>query len=312
MGTFSGGNVLLPRLTVVQVVDQTFDGGVVTLPVVTASGHFAPAMRLPALTVSGLFYTGTLVGGRVRLPAITVSGVIYTPLRIPRITVSGSFRTSDQYFTANLTLPVITVDGAFYQNQIFSGSITLPVLSVIGSFSTPLPAVDTAAGAAGTGTGLQLSAGEALVMNLRNSAASTYENFGFNSFATFNGVVLGANATGIYAIASGDLDDTAAIAATVTLGVTNLGDDHMKRVSRAYVGLRTNGQWVLRVRVDEGEWFEYELEDRDVEGVHGTRVKIGKGLKGRYWQAELANINGASGELDELALVPEVLSRKVA
>ena len=303
--------VTLPHLTVAGAADYVGGESFIVLPALTVQGFGGPTIQLPMFTVAGVGYTGEVGSGRITLPALEVAGAGQNAIQLPKLTVTGVGRTGDLTGSATIELPLLTVDGAGYQHQIGTASITLPMLRIIGAASTALPAADTTAGAAGTGTGKQFVAGEALVLNLKNSAASTYTNFGFNSFATFNGVMLAANAAGIFALA-GESDNGTGIDATVRLGVTEFGDSRMKRVPRAYVGYRTNGECVLRVSVDEGEWFEYALEDRDVEGIHATRVKVGKGLKGRYWQAEVANVEGATLDLDSLELVPVVLSRRIA
>ncbi len=318
-GNVGSGEIELPALTVAGEGSRTSN---VSLPALTVSaiglnGRIGTAnVSLPGLTVSGAasqIQSGSADGG-IELPALEVvavglRGQIASASATLGLSVSAVGLTGT-VATAAIELPMLTVDAAGYTSHTGSATITLPMLRVIGAASSPLPAVDADAGEAGSGTGLELAAGEALVLNLRNNAASTYDNYAFNSFATFNGVALGANADGIFAL-TGELDDTANIAATARMGVTDFNDAHLKRVSSAYVGYRTDGEAVLRVSVAEGEWFEYPLEDRDMDGAHGTRAKIGKGLKGRYWQAEVANVNGASLELDELELVPEKLSRRL-
>ena len=42
------------------------------------------------------------------------------------------------------------------------------------------------------------------------------------------------------------------------------------------------------------------------------QVKIGKGLKGRYWQASFENLGGADFSLDTIDVDWEVQSRRVA
>jgi hypothetical protein len=40
-------------------------------------------------------------------------------------------------------------------------------------------------------------------------------------------------------------------------------------------------------------------------------VKIGKGLRSRYWQFELVNIDGADFDLDTIEFHPVLLTRRV-
>jgi hypothetical protein len=303
--------VTLPHLTVSGTGSTEEGHSNCQLAALTAVGYGGPVPELPALTVSGEGVTGTVGSGSVSLPALIVSGADQR-VSLPALTVSGAGVTGGRFGDAEVELPMLTVSGSGCQNQVGTATITLPVLALRGAGSTPLPAADATAGGAGADSGLELDPGIGLSMNLRISALTLYENFGFNSFATFNGVPLGANATGIFVIASGDLDHTAAIDATVRPGITDFEDHRQKRVTRAYVGYRTDGECVLRVSADEGEWYEYPLEDRDRDGIHATRVKLGRGAKGRYWQAEFANVAGSDFELDDMELAPEVLSRRIA
>ena len=304
--------VSLPVLTVAGIGNYAAATGAVTLPALTVEGHGGPPNYLPMLTVAGVGYTGLVGKGAVILPALEVSGADQPVIQLPAFTVAGVGQTGDITGSGEIEIPVLEVDGAGYENRIGTAAITLPVLRILGAATTPLSAVDTTTGAAGSDTGLELSAGEAFVLNLRNNALTTYNTYGFNSFATFKGVNLGANATGIFIVASGSIDDTADIVATVRFGITDLDDPHLKRAPRVYAGYRTDGEAVVRVRANEGGWRTYPLRGRSITGLHTDRVPIGKGLKGRYWQIEIENVEGASLELDGVELMPTLIARRVA
>jgi hypothetical protein len=143
-------------------------------------------------------------------------------------------------------------------------------------------------------------------------AATTYNNYTFNSFATQNGTLLGARADGIYELA-GDDDAGVDVAAVVRTGLLELGGGALKQVTRAYLGYTSDGRLVLKTVVtDGGEKTERWHELTETAGApREARVKFGKGVKARYWQFELRNADGADFHLDQLQLLPLTLSRRV-
>ena len=310
------GAVTLPALTVsghgptgagVTSVDSNC-----VLPALTVVGYGGNPPSLPALQVHGFGVTGSRPGvGAVTLPALTVFGA-NPRIVLPALRVAGTGVTGGGFGHAAIELPALEVSGTGAHLQVGTGSVVLPRLQVIGAGVAPLPAASSTAGAPGSGTGLEFGSGEALVLNLRTSAATTYANYGFNSFAAFNGVTLGANADGIFVVGAAADDAGTDIDARLRFGETDFETSYMKLLARAYVGLRTDGEMHFKVRVDEDEWRTYLLEDRAALGMHSTRVKIGKGLRGRYWQAEIANFAGADFDIDAVELAPALLRRKVA
>jgi hypothetical protein len=64
---------------------------------------------------------------------------------------------------------------------------------------------------------------------------------------------------------------------------------------------------------DGGQKIErwYELTDRTADATREARVKFGKGVKARYWQFEVRNIEGSDFSIDQLQVLPLMLSRRV-
>ena len=147
-------------------------------------------------------------------------------------------------------------------------------------------------------------------MNAKHTGLTEYTNFAFNSAAVFDGATLVANASGIFAL-GGDVDDAAIIDAYARLGISDFGTLAHKRVDMAYVGYRSDGVLRLRVITDEQESYDYTLATRDGDSLHGNRLKLGRGMRGTYWQAEVGNVAGADFEIDTLQLMAQPLSRKV-
>lgn len=149
----------------------------------------------------------------------------------------------------------------------------------------------------------------AWVMNTETYGVTNYENFRFNSMCGFNGVYYATDGTKIYRL-DGQTDDGTAIDAEISLGASDFGSAFLKRMERAYLGLRADGQMVLKVITDEKAEDWYTLES--VPSALGeSHVKIGKGLKARYWRLALRNKGGSDFTLDSLRLLPLKLSRRV-
>lgn len=149
--------------------------------------------------------------------------------------------------------------------------------------------------------------------NLNTAAPSTYENFKFNSFTRIGKDYYGCNDAGIYLL-GGDLDGTAQIDATITTGTSNLstetfGGDVVKHVPHAYISAKSPEAMTLVCRV-EGQEYSYQFRvGKDT--IAPSRVDIGKGLRGTFWQFELTNQNGADFEIDSLAVLPVKTSRRI-
>ncbi len=149
----------------------------------------------------------------------------------------------------------------------------------------------------------------AWVMNTETYGVTNYENFRFNSMCGFDGAYYATDGTKIYRL-DGPTDDGTAIDAEISLGASDFGSAFLKRMERAYLGLRADGQMVLKVITDEKAEDWYTLES--VPSALGeSHVKIGKGLKARYWRLALRNKGGSDFTLDSLRLLPLKLSRRV-
>lgn len=152
--------------------------------------------------------------------------------------------------------------------------------------------------------------------NLNTNAASFYENFKFNSFARIGKNYYGCNETGIHLL-GGDLDGTARIDSTITTGTSDLTEegvggfkgDIQKRVPYAYISARSAETMTLTCLV-EGQEFTYTFR-APTEKVAVSRVDIGKGLLGTFWQFELKNQNGADFEMDSISVLAVPTTRKI-
>lgn len=147
-----------------------------------------------------------------------------------------------------------------------------------------------------------------VVVNTHTSATTTYTGIDANSACAFAGETLAATSAGIVALA-GDSDLGAPIAASLTSGVADFSDSAIKRVVAGLAGYRADGDMELTLIADGHHEAIYRLLPRRLDDPHATRVKFGRGAKGRYWQWKLANRDGAAFALDALTLDVQALSR---
>lgn len=152
------------------------------------------------------------------------------------------------------------------------------------------------------------------VMNLEGeNPISEYRGFDFNSFARIGGTYFAASDSGIYRL-GGDTDNGEQIDAHIRTMMHDFGSTAQKRVVAAYLGYTSSGTMVLKVRsVDQGQLVEhwYEAQEVTADAPRENFRTLGRGLKSRYWQFELANVDGADFEIDQLQLQPIMLKRRV-
>jgi hypothetical protein len=138
---------------------------------------------------------------------------------------------------------------------------------------------------------------------------STYSNFPFNSLAEFNGQYYAAAEDGIYQLFSSDTDQGRPIQATIRTLLFDFIKTNLKAFQTAYLGWTSSGDLYLKLRTTDqtGALTEtiYKVES------NASRVKIGKGLRSRYWQFELVNIDGADFDIDVIEFHPVLLTRRV-
>ncbi len=238
-----------------------------------------------SLTIAPRFISGGANGVIGKVVSISLS------LKEIALAVAGGTGTLG---VASLALPIQMLRADGYGPQIGDATLALPVL------------VLQATGRESSGANFST-----IVMHTESNALSTFDNYKFNSFARFNGVYLGANDSGIFALI-GATDDGVIIDAAARVGITDFGTSHLKRVDRCYVGYRTDGDMVLRVTTDDSTIRDYVLTTATTAGgIHGNHVRIGKGLAARYWQFEIQNRAGSDFELDIIEIKPTVLHRRI-
>lgn len=314
----------LPLLTLAaSATTGTVADGLSVLPGEDAAGTTVPDsdLTLPALDLAATGRAGAIAHGLLSLPKAVLAASWYQDgnadgdCTLARLTTSGSI-VSDNLIEGGVTLGGWSVSADASTGQLLQAAITVPVLSLeaaafadtsaTATITLPLWALDAAMDSAPLTTPYTT-----LAVNTRNKAATTHTNMPFNSFACFQGVVLAASDSGIYAL-NGDDDAGTPIAALLRGGVTDMDSAQLKRVLGGYVGYRADGALDLTLITDQHHEYVYRLEPRQQgDALHPSRVKTGRGVDGRYWQWQIENTAGQAFTLDSLALDADVLKRRV-
>lgn len=143
-------------------------------------------------------------------------------------------------------------------------------------------------------------------VNTRTTAVTEYQNYQFNSFAQVGRKYLGANSSGLFEL-EGARDDTRDIIAHIKSGLIQFGGAHLTSFSAIYLGMRGDGQFLLRLVTGDGRTYTYGVKSQD---MLTTKVRLGKGLRARYFAFELIS-TGPDFDLESVEFVPIVAQRRV-
>ena len=96
--------------------------------------------------------------------------------------------------------------------------------------------------------------GDVTVWNINavTGSVSQYDNYAFNSFAKFGQMFIGADETGLYELSGAD-DDGEAVVARIKSGLAQLTASRFTMIRDAYLGMRSDGTFILRVTTGEGD-----------------------------------------------------------
>ena len=152
----------------------------------------------------------------------------------------------------------------------------------------------------------------ALVLNLVTQAPYYYANYAFTGFATQGERQFGCKADGIYELV-GDTDADDPIESRITTGLADFEEPALKTLTAVYLGYRATGSLFLSTQIGHSDGVQalsYELGETPSAPVT-TRIKLGKGVKARYWQLSVSNIGGSDFEIETLDILPVVLQRRI-
>lgn len=143
-------------------------------------------------------------------------------------------------------------------------------------------------------------------VNTRTGAVTEYQNFEFNSFAQVGHKYIGTSDSGLYEL-NGDDDDGTDIIAQIRSGYAQFGGSKYSSFKAAYIGMRGNGDIILKLDTGDGKTYTYQTVVQDMQS---TKVRLGKGLRARYFAFELIS-TGPDFDLDTIEFIPLVAQRRV-
>jgi hypothetical protein len=153
---------------------------------------------------------------------------------------------------------------------------------------------------------------ELWVFNTTTGGVSRYEGLGDATFAWLNGKLLIASSAGLFELAGSD-DNGTPILSAITTGRIDFGSHLLKRVDSLNIGFESSGTLEATTIISQGgmpssatnQWATVPaVLPRD--GV----LKLGKGLKSRYWKFQIGNRDGSSFVIDKIDYHPLILSRR--
>jgi hypothetical protein len=283
------GDTDLPAVVSEGVIKVThFFAGFATLPAVQVEGatdglvQYAADLQLPAIEMgSSTMLVGIIASADLELAPITVEGATFFSLS----------------FDADITLPAVTLDATLLVGSLLQGdAIELAPVEVDASYTD---------GTALTYQGLSTNAFVLAHSEYTNSAFDGLGRLGTNTYA--------AMSDGLYRL-DGEDDAGVPIEAYFLTGYEDFGNEAMKTQRVAYLGCSSDGPLELMARVDKRSddlhTYSVERPHDDAEGEAAVRIKLGRGLKGRYWQVGLRNCDGADFRIERLGLGVNTSTRK--
>lgn len=281
----------------------------VPLPLWTAIGYADEETKLPLWVAAGAGVVGVIGRSSATIPlwggvdgsiAVLATATGESDATLPAWVSTGAGLSGVTGRSEAIELPIWLASAAGMLSADGTSNVVLPIWLADGYALLPVtPATIAALNASG------------ISLNTKLMGMTAVSGWAFNSFAFVNGELLGATPTGLFVL-TGDTDNGTAIASTVLTGPADLGSAQLKRAEGSlYVGYRTDGDLRIKVITDEDEDAEYTLEHHGHETLNTGRVKVGRGLKGRYWQLEITNLDGADFDLDTISLPMADLARKI-
>lgn len=322
--TTDGTNITkkLPALTLAaNGLTEVTGNASITLPILSLSAHSVSYAELttPKYSASGNSLTGTAATSGKQIPSLLLDasgkvenlGTASLTSKALVLVATGSGGTAGS-LSRTLAKFGISADG-LHGNDASSDSdlpgFTLATEGFAPSLGTATLSLQALSLLAAGGSSSNTDSYSAFTLNTNTQSMTSYTNFPFNSFAMFNGTALAAGDSGIYAL-TGTVDDAAEITSTVELGMFDFESEQLKRVHELYFGYRSNGDLTVTVTLDDNESYTYILPSTGQDGLYNNRLKMGRGMKARFWQIQVEGV-GVDWELASISTEPIQLSRRL-
>ncbi len=153
---------------------------------------------------------------------------------------------------------------------------------------------------------------QVFAMNASTLAVSEYTGIAPVDFAAADRNLLMLESAGISENV-GDTDNEVEIEWSLKTGALNLGIPTDKKITRAYLSVRSSETLLLSATADvRGDTREiaYQVPKRTGEEVELRRVRMAQGVQGHRWTFEVQNTAGGDGEIRSFEVLPKVIRRR--
>jgi hypothetical protein len=202
---------------------------------------------------------------------------------------------------SELVLPLLQADPTFAGGALATSILALPVWMAFGSAQAQTPQDGVEQGAA--------TKSKTFAVHAQTYAQSRDAGLAFNSAARLGTLFIGANEQGLYLLGA-YTDDGEPIHALAKFPAPDDEGALLRRVESLVLGYRCDGDLRLSVQVEDEDAHEYIMESTGHLQCHPSRVKVGKGTKGRYWTLTLENVDGSDFATDKVDIDWNTLSRR--
>jgi hypothetical protein len=282
-------------------------------------------LALEAVAGEGTYSISYLFAGLGVLPAIQFSGSLdgliqfAADIELGAVDAGSSTMFVGLSLAADASLASVEVDATWTVTLNFAADASIPAValdsavlltgSLMQGAALALPAIESGAGFSDATTLTY----QGLSTNAFVLAHSTYVNTQFDGLGRLGTNTYAAMSDGLYRL-DGEDDAGVPIEAYFLTGYEDFGNEATKTQRVAYLGCASDGPLELLVRVDKrgDDLHSYSVErpHEEAQSEAPLRVKLGRGLKGRYWQVGLRNCDGADFHIDRLGLGVTTSTRK--
>lgn len=149
-------------------------------------------------------------------------------------------------------------------------------------------------------------------INAEALGISEYHDLTLRGLVEHDGRLYGITPTQLVELTGAD-DSGTDIDASIKLGKVDLNDPQLKRGTAIYVGGAASGGLTVNVTAEEsGTETERSYSMPAWAGsLHERRKKLARGVASRFYQVELANVDGGTFSIEKLGIWLQQMSRRV-
>ncbi|MCG6552564.1 MAG: hypothetical protein L7F77_09575 [Candidatus Magnetominusculus sp. LBB02] len=310
--------------------------GVAVLPTFIASSLTAAdaELQLPTFQTDMQTLTGRIAGTRVlSIPRFKINTLVFNQPIInvaagfPVVNLSAGMLTGAGCQSGSLSMPMIKMPSLAYVNGYAGGvsmaAAAMPMFDDLamgyaefkGNMAAALPqfAIESLMSFR-EGSNVRVMA-----LNINTGALTEYTAYDFNGFCQWGDSYFAEGEGGIY-ILGAETDDGVPISCSIKTSITELknargrDESSIKRVPQVHTVVKTPSPFVFKAITDDGLEHSYLSEFTEAartDSTSPTKIKLGKGARGRYWQFAIENTAGAPLEIEQFEPEVAALERRV-